>query len=271
MEELLSLLKTLSNDYIDFKEQDKSKEYNYYIKLKEIYANDDFRHSYAELSKFSEKELTPDGRVGLVANLDKILSFADDLVPKDDKIIKRIGKLADHLELESIRLDRIEQIKTIGNNVKLERMQIQTTLRDNSKNAKRLKHDIKSMNAQMVSVLGIFSAVIIAFFGGLSYFTSVFANANEMPIYKALMLVSLLGLVIFNTVLVLLRFILLIVRDDTIKNKKLFGGTTVKTLNGILITLLITSIIMWIIGFNPDSKSNKNENNSSSIVQSVDN
>ena len=140
-----------------------------------------------------------------------------------------------------------------------------------SKNAKRLKHDIKSMNAQMVSVLGIFSAVIIAFFGGLSYFTSVFANANEMPIYKALMLVSLLGLVIFNTVLFLLRFILLIVRDDTIKNKKLFGGTTVKTLNGILITLLITSIIMWIIGFNPDSKSNKNENNSSSIVQSVDN
>lgn len=116
-DDLLDVLQDLSNNY---ELTDESSE-EFYIKLKNIYSNEDFRHSYAKLSRFAEKEITPDAREQLVHNLDSILRYADEFVGNgrgtDSDVIKKIKKLEDHLELESIRLSRMEQIKIIGEKV----------------------------------------------------------------------------------------------------------------------------------------------------------
>ena len=242
---LLEILKTLSEKY----DPDESILSLTYKELKDVYSDEDFRHSYAVLSVFSEK-LTPDSREELVANIDCILLYADKNFKASDKnIIKRIGKLADHLELENIRLSRIEQIKLIAQNVTLEKKSIEVLINDNKRQIIKQQKSIDNINVQTISVLGIFSAIVIAFFGGMSYFSSVFSNINESPIYVSLAIASILGIVIINTIYLLLKYMLVIIQ----KERLLYGGRVYVVINVLLVITLIMSIIMWMFDFRPET------------------
>lgn len=101
------------------------------------------------------------------------------------------------------------------------------------------------MNTQMVSVLGIFAAVVVAFFGGMSYFTSAFSNINEAPLYKTLIITSILGMVICDSIYMLLNFIFIILRQDKIHRGKVFGNWVIKLVNIVLVIMLIIGIVVW--------------------------
>lgn len=267
MDVLLDLLSDLSCYCDELNNEDRNR---FYKSFREIYSNEEFRHSYAVLSHFAEEKITPDSRDGLVTNLDLILSYADEHYDSqiDKRSIKGIGKLADHLELENLRLSRIEQIKIIGEKVSLEKSQAEILIKDNTEKIQSQQEEIKNMNTQMVSVLGIFSAVVLAFFGGLSYFTSAFSNLNNIPLSKALMLASILGLVICDTIYMLLNFILSIIRQDKLIQKRAWGDFSIKFVNIALILIFIASAIMWIAKFDPElPKDNSDDKVISSIVE----
>lgn len=161
MPNLLNLLKELANP--KFVELDDSEKDRFYKELKLIYSNKEFRHSYAELSEFSEKNLTPDSRDILVNNLDLILDYANDLQDKDEFVLNRIAKLADHLQLEALRLARIESIKRIGTRAEDNRKKAEELSISNLKELKEMKDSLvkaetqlKDINSQLVAVLGIF-------------------------------------------------------------------------------------------------------------------
>lgn len=185
--------------------------------LRQIYSDDNFRHSYAELSSFSEHDLNPESRDVIINNLDSILSYADENHKSDkdyDKIIKRIGKLADHLELESMRLNRFEAIKHLSSRTENQKKELENSIKkykndySNTINAlNEAKKQLKDINTQLISVLGIFSAVVIAFFGGLSYFTSVLSNLHNMKGYLPIVVISITGFVLFNTIICMFHFL----------------------------------------------------------------
>ncbi len=246
MENLEIKLKEISEEL----EPSENKIKEYYAFLKNIYSNEDFRHSYAELSRFSE-EVLPDSRDILIANLDLVLSYANNHTndsTNDKNIIKRIGKLADHLELETIRLSRIEQIKRLGEKVSAEKKEAEELISQNKEKLEKYNTAIDNMNTQMVSVLGIFSAVVIAFFGGMSYFSSVFSVLKEAPVYTVLMIGSFLGIVVINTIYFLLRYILIIIHKEKIIGK----AHTQKYINIFLTIVCIASVVMWILDFRPE-------------------
>jgi hypothetical protein len=262
MQSLMTLLKELADPI--FVELDDYTKEKFYQKLNSIYSNKDFRHSYAELSEFSENYLTPDSRDILVNNLDLILFFANDNYQQNSVVLKGIAKLADHLQLEALRLARIESIKRIGIRAEDNRKEAEKLYAENLKelnemgiSLSRAEKELKDINSQLVSVLGIFSAVVIAFFGGLSYLTSVFSNLHQLSGMKPIVALLIIGLVLFDVLVCLFIFIEKMVNKE---NAPKIGLITI--INVIMVLLIAVSTILWFSGFNPDKSYENNDSDS---------
>ena len=174
MDELLDILQEiLSIPSKDDKAMDTTIE-----KIVNLYNDDEFRHSYAELSRFFE-ELGADERIDLLEKLDHILTVIDLKFTND--ITKKIGKLTDHLELESIRLGRIERIDILYKDAV-----------------------VNNANAQTISILGIFAGIVVAFsFLGSIAIESI-QDVCDLHLYKLLLYLDFLGLIIFDTIFLLM-------------------------------------------------------------------
>ena len=87
------------------------------------------------------------------------------------------------------------------------------------KDAKKIKKKVKSAYSQFVSILGIFAAVIIVFFGGASVFSSVLTNIHEAEWYQIGFGVAFVGLAMFDIVFMFL-YILSKLLDTPISTKE---------------------------------------------------
>ena len=122
------LLETLNeiNSSISFGEtsiKDSEEQTELAQKLVDIYSNSDFRHSYASISSFLEGCM-PDQRDALIKKLVAIHEYVIDTMPSTcDKecVIKSLTKLRDHVELESIRINRMKHISHIGEKIAKEK------------------------------------------------------------------------------------------------------------------------------------------------------
>ena len=252
MYDLLALLKEIA-DKVKLEDE----QYDSIIKRFYKIYKDGFRHSYAELSRFCENDIAPDQRDELVNRIKEIIK----LIQEDDTykcMTKNLGKLADHLDLERIRLARMEAINRIGAKA-AEEMQAATSLFDENvekynelrKKIKKTKKNIHDINTQIVSVLGIFAAIIVAFFGGFSYFSSVFSNLHQLEISEAMFFTGLLGFVIFNTIVMLLVVVSHLI-DKPVYFKKAgkptaYLGIFILT-NVVIIMVILLSALFYILG-----------------------
>ena len=154
MDELLDILQEiLSIPSKDDKAMDTTIE-----KIVNLYNDDEFRHSYAELSRFFE-ELGADERIDLLEKLDHILTVIDLKFTND--ITKKIGKLTDHLELESIRLGRIERIDILYKDFENKRIETEDNSRKIKSEMDKVSAVVNNANAQTISILGIFAGIVV--------------------------------------------------------------------------------------------------------------
>ncbi len=224
----------------------------YANQLNKIYSDENFRHSYAEISIFLEQKTYPDQRDSLVEHIDKLLIY---LCDKDYSInvIKKVGKLADHIQLESVRLSRIENIKFIGEQIKSKNVVEQEKLKENVKKAKELKTDLKNINTQLVSVLGIFTGIVISIFGGMSFFSSVFNNINDVGKYRLVFITTLVGFTLFNLIAFMFSALFsltgksfsLFPKSSRFYSSKKLHSIIYITTNIIFITIMIAVFISW--------------------------
>ena len=70
-----------------------------------------------------------------------------------------------------------------------------------------VKIDTKKIEKQYITILGIFAAVVLSFVGGLTFSSSVLQNIDAVSIYRLLLVVDILGLILINTIYVLVKFI----------------------------------------------------------------
>ena len=157
-------------------------------------------------------------------------------------VAKKIERLCDHLTLEIMRHD--QQLFTdlnareahrklldaqiddalIRNAIANIKSEVETAreemkkYREESKSARRklevaqkqskaASEDASSMKREMVAVLGIFAAIMITFVGGLSYITGAVSSLQEAPIYNSLLIVSVSGFILFNTIYMLISIV----------------------------------------------------------------
>ncbi len=268
MDELLDIL----NNLLKLCELPQDEGINEIDKLILIYSDPNFRHSYADLSQFCQ-EIMPDQREVLLSLMDDILKELDSRKNEClSQAIKGIGKLADHIDLEGIRLTRMDDLRRLGDNMKRQQIETKLLIEQNQADSSKIKNSIDNMNMQVISVLGVFSAIVVAFFGGFSYFTSIFDNLHELSIAKAAFFTALIGLVIFNMIVVLLLALSRLLERPLFSFKKEgrkkegWRFTLVYVcISVLLLGVMVVSLIVHSNGYAPLSEADTNTSSSISV------
>lgn len=167
----------------------------------------------AEISKGSIESFD-----ALNVNIDNLNEFAKRTYKNNEKVLSGFEKLNQYIKLESNRASYNQaQIQKLG----LATQQFENQKKDLENQKKELEnmeiclkeYENKLSAAEsgyinnLLAVLGVFSGIIIAFFGGLEYITSVFNNIGNISKYRLVFISLVLGFIIFNTVSAMLVFL----------------------------------------------------------------
>lgn len=190
------------------------------------YSKHDFRHKYSQISRVIHNIVNPKNPTkdnshileSINNNCDLLFMYFKDNFSgeyeEQPEILIRFNKLIDHITLEIVRLQYISQYNDLlVNNTELFN-EASEKLR-NAQNAIEIANErTKNMYAQIISILGIFASIIIAFFGGFNYFTSVLNNIKCIPKFRLLSISSIIGFVVMNTIFGMLYFIAKLIDKD---------------------------------------------------------
>lgn len=244
MDRLIEVLTSLSSVPIeteeDFPEAEREK---YYSQFSDIYKNN-FRHWYSVISTFLENQ-TPDVYSTLENALTWISDYGKNNKPHEDEINLGIDKLLDHIELESRRIDRMKAVKvasTLTESLYNKTLESAKKAKEQSESAEK---NLAHYHEQSIAILGIFSAVVLAFMGGISFSSAVLQNIQSISMFRLIVALVLLGFVVCNTIFILLRCILHIVCKDN-KSKSFVGGMVF--VNITLVMVLLITILTYGFG-----------------------
>lgn len=195
------------------------------------YYRENGRHSYSEVSTFVYS-IEDDEIDYLLKNLTDIRTILTGKEDEDSKqAANKIFKLIDHIQLESARENHIknayiEELKEVisinaqRDFAKIRNIQITMENKQNENNKdieeqrkkitdefNKQTTEIDKINSNLISVLGIFGAIIVAFFGGLNLLGSILDNIGSISAYRLafMAIVCLQGL--FNVIFMLLHCI----------------------------------------------------------------
>lgn len=173
-----------------------------------IYSDPDFRHSYYTISSSLEK-YDPAQRDSLPVYLDRVVNYAE---MQDDnaevrRVKKSVQKLLDHVELECLRINRMSQVKRAADRAEHMQSEAKRLNEDTEMTCKQLDERVNGFHEQSITILGIFSAVVIGFMAGLSMFTSGFDQLSKVNVYIITFYSVTVGIIVFDILFMLIFFI----------------------------------------------------------------
>lgn len=252
MERLLEILEELTSpenlleNLCDVEETEKKK---YYSRFEEIYIGD-FRHSYSQLSGFLE-DRSPDVYTSLRLWVLAIAQYAEQMGP-EKPVCKSLKKLLDHIELESIRLERMKEVKMYA----LRGSQINREMKETADDAKRISNEamqtakdardnLSTYHEKSIGILSIFSAVILAFMGGISFSSGILNSISQASMFRLIMTILLLGFVLCNAIFILLQFVAYIINGK--QTEQFRNGVWV--FNSVLLLMVVATLVAYIWGY----------------------
>ncbi len=180
------------------------------------------RHKYHMISRFVYKKMQngEDAIEYLLDNIESMLDFikyendesrkivkdvAGDL--KIEKVVLSLEKLYDHIALEEERLINNNRTVEEAKN-EIEEGVINTFQSIASSFEERVREISNSLNANIMTIVGLFSAIIFVFFGGVTGVSSVVQHITELEKRKdvvlPLIILLAIGFVLFNIIFLLL-------------------------------------------------------------------
>lgn len=191
------------------------------LKLVEVYKSG-FRHNYSGFFPIIleiSKENNGYDIDCLSENLESLRAFVErDYVTgsKEFKILyPHLEKLCDHLNLEIGRWSYYAQ-----NEHKIEDMESKTSLLNDGMRKATIELEsaserASSIQTELIAVLSIFAAIVVAFSGGFTFLGSVMTSINEALHYEAVVLVAIIcGMVMFNTIFLMMYLVGKIIKRD---------------------------------------------------------
>lgn len=179
---------------------------------------------YSEISNYVYS-LEMSERGVFATNLEKLLLYSlDDNNEVNDDCKKMIVKIYDHFQLA---LHQIENVNNIFAN----------SIEEAKEN---LQKQIKGVEKEYISILGIFAAIVLAFVGGITFSTSVLQNISAVSVFRLLLVVDFLAFVLINVIYILVKFIFTINE----KNAKLFN---IMALNVACSVIAVIIVISWML------------------------
>ena len=123
-------------------------------------------------------------------------------------------KLYDHVTLEHTRANYLNIIlnkqRQLEINITRATEQFRTEVKELEEERNKLKRELdeaEKLKPEVITIIGIFSAITLAFVGGMSFTSSTLANINQSSVYRLIFIASICGLVMFNTIFCLMYII----------------------------------------------------------------
>lgn len=187
------------------------------------------RMLYSEINNYL-LNLDAEGRVIFLTNVEKLLLYALGDSSVSDDAMKIVVKLYDHTQLINYQVESMNDVfKQRLSDAKID-----------------LQMEIKGVEKEYITILGIFTAVILAFVGSFTFSTSVLNNVSNTEVFKLIGIALVIGLVFFNVIHYLLQFLReingKIDLDETGKPKT---NCYFNSVNGILCLLIIITIVAF--------------------------
>ncbi len=249
-------------------------------KLQEIYEGE-FRHNYSpffpliqELSENKGGSSTEFLSNNLVALSHYVQDNHADTSEKYAYFQKQINKLCDHLNLEISRISYYTRIGSkncdLENTTNALRKDVEELTQNVQTDERRLMEEadrVSKIQTDFVGVLGIFSAIVIAFSGSISFLNSTINALASVPLLHSLIALFSCGLVLSNVIFVLLyvvakimgRNIYAVCKTEDCSCKEGMPSCNILKrirkrlplvfwVNALFIVLILATVLIWVWG-----------------------
>ena len=216
--------------------------------LNDVYGHKDFRHRYSEIIEVVHR-YDDDEKLDVAAKASMAMSRGDTLASSlrvflvhdckqegcgPDCAVHRLQqqpgfmKLYDHANLEA---KRAGYDYARANSIISEIREAQTDLEranrrviDAKEKAEEALSQAKRLQTETVSVLGVFSAIILAFNASITFSTSSIAAVDATPPFNVAFIVAIIGLMLFNCLYGAFALIYRIIRPEKSPDSLLRAG-----------------------------------------------
>ena len=227
--------------------------------FKDLYLQDfkglKFRHKYSTLTEYVRNHSDEDLDV-LITNLRIIMNRCD-----DENLIEKLLKLEDHLSLEIYRnasYKQLEESRDTAIELKngLDEVDSRISKADNdldkihekvskvAEDLENIKAESSKNNIRLVTVLGMFSAIVLTFTGGMAFLTGSLSGIQEVEVLKLTFFMLLCGFVLYNLILLLLSVIERTVGFDLITSNRGYKRMVI-AVNAIMIAPMAMIALHW--------------------------
>ncbi|MGN1456407.1 MAG: hypothetical protein ACI4XP_00485 [Acutalibacteraceae bacterium] len=158
-------------------------------------------------------------------------------------------KMIDHLHLEAQRLEVTTKNENQFKDLNVQISGLKEELKKTTKKLDKATRKAKLMQTEFISILSVFSAVILVFFVDTEYITKAVASMQNGSVFRLVLVLSICGLILFNGLYLLFTFISFIINrnSDDSDNKPKFSFAVV-IVNVILLLLIIFDFLFWCFG-----------------------
>lgn len=170
--------------------------------------------------------LTPEQRGTFATNSESLLYYAlneGSRVSEDNR--KICIKIYDHFQLLLNQIENIDKMVQAGITDSIEDEKI------------KLHNEIKGVEKEYISILGIFASIVLAFTGGMTFSSSVLENISSVSIYRICLITLVLGVVLFDLIWLLIDFIRGL-NGQSIRKKWMVIAFNILFIAGIIFTCL---------------------------------
>lgn len=186
---------------------------------------DNFKHQYSDFFPIILKVYEEDNQYSidyLSNNLDKLGTYLEDKYSKGEDeyigIYSQFTKLCDNLNLQIAQFTYLlmkkpsdESIGIASENLQESNEKIEESLMKLDESNKKLDEANKkadTIQTELISILGIFAAIVIAFSGGLALLGNSVSSIANAAHYESVVLMAIIcGMVMFNTIFLLMFFV----------------------------------------------------------------
>ena len=191
----------------------------YHDRFEDLYKPDvdgkEFRHFYSDiffvLTQIKLKDKS--GEINVLGERIGLLRDAWTDIDKHSVLSNNIKKLYDHISLDIARINysdsgdrNLSETDTIREYQKSVN-DLGNKISDIQSNTDKLKQEIKGYQKENITILGIFASIVLAFTGGMTFSSSVLENIDKSSIYRIILVICLLGIVLFNVIWMLVKFL----------------------------------------------------------------
>lgn len=169
--------------------------------FKQVYDDVSFRHSYYEISRQIEG-FQSDARDNMCGVLEQVMRRLD--ADEQSSLSRGMIKLYDHIELETLRLGRMDKVNYLSTKAENTLNQAQNLNNESNEKAQKLEKRVDGFHEQSITILGIFSGIVLGFAAEIKLLGESLAHMEDVHMKNMLLYLFVIGFLTFNTLFMLM-------------------------------------------------------------------